>query len=245
MAITLEKLAVTFRDAAGRDVPVLNIDHLAVSKGEHVCLVGGSGSGKTTLLNVIAGIVVPTRGKVLFGDHDLVRMSEAERDGFRARNIGYVFQSFNLIQSLTAHENISLAGTFGGLGRGEARAKADQLLKRVDLSHRRDARPGTLSVGEQQRVGIARALINTPQVVLADEPTANLDEKRADEVLALLDEVVSEAKSTLVLVTHEARVRDRFDTVVPLQEISRLDGAEPSSGSLNATKQGAAAEVAK
>lgn len=228
MAIHLEDLRVTFRDPRGEEVPVLNIPELTIDDGEQVCLVGGSGSGKTTLLNVLAGITQPTAGKVCYGAVDIAALTEAERDDFRAKHIGYVFQSFNLLQSLSALENVALAGTFGGLSRSESAARARRLLERVDLAHRLHARPGTLSVGEQQRVGIARALINKPNVVLADEPTANLDERRSDEVLALLEEIVAEEDATLVLVTHEARVRDRFvqgdagaaQRVVDLKEVS-------------------------
>jgi len=226
MAIRLEKVKVVFEDHLGKDVPVLDIEELELEEGAQICLVGGSGSGKTTLLNVLAGIVTPSVGKVLYGDRDIAALGEAERDRFRAENIGYVFQSFNLLQSLTAQENVAIAGTFGGLSRADADARARTLLERVDLKHRRTARPGTLSVGEQQRVGIARALINQPRVVLADEPTANLDHRRADEVLGLLEEIVAEEKSTLVLVTHEERVMSRFadedagKRVVKLAEVS-------------------------
>lgn len=227
MPIQIEALEVTFTDLQGKRVPVLDIAELAIEDGEQVCLVGGSGSGKTTLLNVLAGISQPTKGKVLYDGRDIAAMSEAERDTFRAENIGYVFQSFNLLQSLSSLENVAIAGTFGGLSKAESRKRATELLQRVDLGHRLDARPGTLSVGEQQRVGIARALINQPKVVLADEPTANLDEERADEVLDLLAEIVDEEEATLILVTHEARVRERFadgdedQRVVDLKQISK------------------------
>ncbi|MEM9074611.1 MAG: ABC transporter ATP-binding protein [Myxococcota bacterium] len=228
MPIRLENLEVTFRDPHGKAVPVLSIEEFEIEDGEQLCLVGGSGSGKTTLLNVLAGITQPTRGKVLFGKQDIAALGEAARDDFRASHIGYVFQSFNLLQSLSALENVALAGTFGGLSKKESVTRAEALLERVDLGHRQDAFPSTLSVGEQQRVGIARALINRPNVVLADEPTANLDEKRSDEVLALLEEIVAEEEATLVLVTHETRVRERFvddesdapQRVVDLAEIS-------------------------
>lgn len=220
MAIRLEALKVRFRDPAGREVPVLDVPELLIEDGRRLCLVGGSGSGKTTLLNVLAGIVTPTEGRVLHGDVDLAALPEAARDRFRAEHVGYVFQTFNLLQSLSALENVALAGRFGGQKRAEALTRAEALLGRVDLAHRMDARPGTLSVGEQQRVGIARALMNRPGVVLADEPTANLDEARSEEVLALLEEVVAEQEATLVLVTHEREVQARFDDVVALKEIS-------------------------
>lgn len=221
MDIQIDELRVVFQDPRGKDVPVLDIEALTIAAGRRVCLVGGSGSGKTTLLNVIAGITSPTAGTIRHGDTDLTKMSEAQRDAFRAEHIGYVFQSFNLLQGLTARENVALAGSFAGRSTKEANDRAQKLLERVDLGHRMGARPGTMSVGEQQRVGIARALINEPKVVLADEPTANLDAKRSDEVLALLDEVVAEEGATLVLVTHEERVTRRFEDVVELEEVSR------------------------
>jgi ABC-type lipoprotein export system ATPase subunit len=221
MTIRLEQLKVVFQDARGKDVPVLDIPELVLEDGRRVCLVGGSGSGKTTLLNVIAGITTPTSGTVRHGDVDFGTMSEPEIDQYRAKHIGYVFQSFNLLQALSARENVALAGSFAGRTTAEATKRAQKLLERVDLGHRMGARPGTLSVGEQQRVGIARALINEPKVVLADEPTANLDGKRSDEVLKLLEEVVAEEGATLVLVTHEERVTARFDDVVELEELSQ------------------------
>lgn len=219
--IHVEGLKVVFQDRDGAAVPVLDVPELKIESGAQVCLVGGSGTGKTTLLNVLAGIVAPSEGAVRHGETDLAKLSEASRDRFRALHIGYVFQSFNLLQGLSALENVALAGTFGALTPGAARRRGEELLKRVDLGHRLHALPGTLSVGEQQRVGIARALINKPQVVLADEPTANLDEKRADEVLALLAEVAQEEGSTLVLVTHEPRVMNAFDDVRDLRELQR------------------------
>ena len=220
MDIRLEELEVTYRDHAGQPVPILNVPSLTFEAGRQICLVGGSGSGKTTLLNTIAGIVQPTRGRVLYDDIEVSGLSEAGRDGFRARHVGYVFQTFNLLQGLTAMENVALAAHFGGTKGAEGKARARALLERVGLGHRLDARPGTLSVGEQQRVAIARAVINQPTVVLADEPTANLDVANGDEVLELLKEAASESRSILLLVTHEPRVQGHFDEVRPLAEIS-------------------------
>lgn len=221
MPIRIRGLEVRFRDTRGAEIPVLDVRDLTIEDGRRLCLVGGSGSGKTTLLHVLAGLVRPTAGQVLYGDVDVTKLTEADRDRFRAKNVGYVFQSFNLLQGLSALENVALAGTFAGQAGREARERAAKLLERVGLGHRVDARPGTMSVGEQQRVGIARALVNRPRVVLADEPTASLDDERADEVLALLEEVVTEEKATLVLVTHEQRVRERFSDVLDLKELGR------------------------
>ena len=215
--IRADDLEVTFDRPQG-GTATLALGTLRLGAGERACVVGGSGSGKTTLLHVIAGIVSPTRGTVRHGEVDLFALKEAARDRFRARKIGYVFQTAQLLQGLNALENVALAASLGGLKGSEARERAAQLLKRVELGHRLEARPATLSVGEQQRVGIARALVTSPPVVLADEPTASLDERRSNEVLDLLDEVVTEAKATLLLVTHERQVQDRFELVLSLDE---------------------------
>jgi ABC-type lipoprotein export system ATPase subunit len=218
MDIRLEQLEVGYR---GGTKPVLRIERFDLAAGSQVCLVGGSGSGKTTLLNTVAGIVLPQAGRVLYDGQDITRLSEAARDRFRAAHVGYVFQTFNLLQGLSAVENVSLPASFAGVGHGVARERAVGLLDRVGLAHRRDARPGQMSVGEQQRVAIARAVVNRPTVVLADEPTANLDLTNGDEVLELLKEAASEASSILMLVTHEPRVQQHFERVLPLTEISR------------------------
>ena len=221
MSIRLEDLKVSFAMSGSGTVDVLDIPSLDVPEGKPLCLVGGSGSGKTTLLNVVAGIVPPTSGRVLHGDVDIARLSEAARDRFRAESIGYVFQTFNLLQGLTARENVMIALAFAGTHGKPARTRSDELLERMRLTHRADARPGTMSVGEQQRVALARAVANRPRVVLADEPTANLDEENGDEVLDLLQETTSDEGSVLLLVTHETRVQARFERTLPLTEVSR------------------------
>jgi len=221
MGIRLKDLKVVFRDRAGTQVPILDIPEFAVPKGTKICLTGGSGEGKTTLLNVLAGITMPVAGNVIHGDTDITTLSEPRRDRFRAKHIGYVFQTFNLLQGLTALENVLAAAHFAGRHGREVRARGEALIERMGLSHRFDAKPGTLSVGEQQRVAIARAVVNSPRIVLADEPTANLDEVNGDEVLELLKEVTSDQGSILLIVTHEPRVRAHFEQVVPLSEIAR------------------------
>lgn len=217
MGIRVRELRMAYPGVAD---PVLDIPSLDVPEGQDVCLVGSSGSGKTTLLNILAGITVPTSGSVHYGETDICSLSEGRRDRFRAENIGYVFQTFNLLQGLSSIENVLLAMRFGGLKGDTARTRAEELLERVGLIHRKDARPGTLSVGEQQRVAIARALSNKPRVVLADEPTANLDEFNGEEVVALLREVTAHESSSLVLVTHQDRVRSAFENVIVLSEVS-------------------------
>lgn len=220
MAIRLEDVTKIWRDGTGAERRVLDIPRLDLADGDQVCLVGGSGSGKTTLLNVIAGIVAPTSGAVLHDGVDIARMAESKRDKFRAANVGYVFQTFNLIQGLTATENVRVAAGFGPAGGRGSADRAKELLARVGIEERMNALPARLSVGEQQRVAIARAVVNEPRVILADEPTANLDEDNGDAVLALLREVATEQGSILVLVTHETRVREMFEDVRLLAELA-------------------------
>lgn len=220
MGIVLENVTKSWRDVSGEERRVLDIPQLEIADRSQVCLVGGSGSGKTTLLNVVAGIVSPTTGRVLHDGEDVAALPEPRRDAFRADNVGYVFQTFNLVQGLTAAENIRVAASFGPERGKGAKEKAETLLARVGLEERSGAKPARMSVGEQQRVAIARAVVNEPKVILADEPTANLDEENGDAVLALLREVAEEQGSILVLVTHETRVREMFDDVRLLSEIS-------------------------
>lgn len=222
MTLTIEDLIVAYRDAGtGEERRVLDIARHEVPTGAQCCLVGASGSGKTTLLNVLAGIVQPTSGRVRLGEVEVTSLGEAQRDRFRALHIGYVFQTFNLLQGLTARDNVALAASLAGVSKREARASADKLLDRVGLSHRRNARPGQMSVGEQQRTAIARAIVNRPAVVLADEPTANLDPENGAQVIELLKEVVGEEGSTLFLVTHEPSVMAAFPTVTKLEDLGR------------------------
>ncbi|MBC8042958.1 MAG: ABC transporter ATP-binding protein, partial [Rhizobacter sp.] len=184
---------------------VLNVPGFELADGDQVALVGKSGGGKSTLLNVIAGIVTADSGEVMINSTDITQLSEPARDTFRAANIGYVFQTFNLIQGLTAMENVILAMSFAGKVKNmEARAK--ELLSLVGLAEKLANKPRELSVGQQQRVAIARAVANEPQLILADEPTANLDEASSDLVITLLKKVCSESGRMLILVTHEREV---------------------------------------
>jgi ABC-type lipoprotein export system ATPase subunit len=206
MAVTLEDIRLTFPGPQG-DVPVLDLPRLQIADGEQVCVVGPSGSGKTSLLHVIAGIVAPTAGRVLHGEVDITALTEPARDRFRAQHIGYVFQTFNLLGALSSLENVALALTLAGRPTREANARARQLLESMGLGHRLHARPDTLSSGEQQRVAVARAVVKRPPLVLADEPTAALDDRAADRALGVLRQAAHEAGSALVIVTHDARAR--------------------------------------
>ncbi|RFM25072.1 MAG: ABC transporter ATP-binding protein [Candidatus Thermochlorobacter aerophilum] len=198
---------------------VLNIPSFTLNDGERVALIGRSGSGKSTLLNLIAGILTPTSGIIDINGTDIAQLSEAKRDLFRAENIGYVFQTFNLIQSLSALENILLAMSFAQkVERPEARAQ--ELLQLVGLATKAHCKPRELSVGEQQRVAIARAIANEPRIILADEPTANLDEQNANAVLDLLLELASKENRILLLVTHERDVAARLPCTIELKSIN-------------------------
>jgi putative ABC transport system ATP-binding protein len=215
--LSLCNVSKSFREADGNLLEVINVRQFELGAGEQTVLVGQSGSGKSTLLNLIAGILLPDKGEIMVNGTDPTKLSEAARDRFRAANIGYVFQSFNLLQGFTALENVLLGQMFGG-GDGGA-DRAIQLLKSVGLEHRLHHKPRALSVGEQQRVAIARALANAPPLVLADEPTGSLDAKNGMAVLELLRRVCTEGKHTLLLVTHDPQVMKSFEKVVRLEDL--------------------------
>ena len=201
---------------------VLDVATLSVAAGGCTVLTGRSGSGKTTLLNLIAGIAVPTGGTVVVGDVEIFGLTEAQRDRFRARHIGYVFQTFNLLPALTALENVVLAMTFAqAFPRREWRRRAADTLVRLGLARRLSHRPDQLSRGEQQRVAIARALANDPPLILADEPCASLDPGTAREVLAEFVSVCREHGKTVLAVSHDDVVRNAADRVVEMGEINR------------------------
>jgi putative ABC transport system ATP-binding protein len=215
--LSLRNLRKSFREADGNLLEVIHLREFTLGANEQTALVGHSGSGKSTLLNLIAGILLPDEGEILVNGTDPTRLSEAARDRFRAANIGYVFQSFNLLQGFTALENVLLGQMFGG-GNGGA-DRAIQLLKSVGLEHRLNHKPRALSVGEQQRVAIARALVNAPSLVLADEPTGSLDAKNGAAVLELLRRICADGKNSLLLVTHDPDVMKSFEKVVRLEDL--------------------------
>ena len=197
MSLVLETVKKTYREPSGSLLPVLNIDRFEISKGEQVVLVGSSGGGKTTLLNIISGITLPDSGTVKVDDNDITAMHEVVRDRFRAERIGFVFQTFNLLPAFSAIENVLLGMSFSN--KGVDRGKAKDLLDKVGLSHRLDHRPGQLSVGEQQRVAVARSMANSPSLLLADEPTANVDTANQDTILELIRTTCSESNVSLLL----------------------------------------------
>ena len=231
--LEIHNLKKAFSSPDGEECLILDIPSFSLEEGNQVGLEGSSGSGKTTLLNVIAGILQPDSGKVTLKDQDLTVLSESERDRWRANHIGYVFQTFNLLQGYTALENVELGMMFG---RGIDQAYAKELLNRVGLSHRMDYRPSQLSVGQQQRVAMARALANQPSLVLADEPTGNLDPHHAGEALKLIREICQEHGAALLLVSHDRRVLEQFGEVQRLAELNRAMGDR--SGPTTAAQEG-------
>ncbi|MCA9069702.1 MAG: ABC transporter ATP-binding protein [Planctomycetaceae bacterium] len=219
MTLLLENVIKTYREPDGRRFEVLNIEHFELSEGEQVVLVGSSGGGKTTLLNVISGISTPDSGRVEIDGIDITRLPEMHRDRLRAERIGFVFQTFNLLPAFTAYENVLLGMSFSGRRANAGRAR--DLLHLVGLEHRLSHRPGQLSVGEQQRVAVARALANQPTLLLADEPTANVDVRNQDLILKLIREACIENDVALLMVTHAMEVARQFDKVVNLPDFNK------------------------
>ncbi|HEU4937020.1 MAG TPA: ABC transporter ATP-binding protein [Vicinamibacterales bacterium] len=204
----------------GSVVRALDGVSLSVAQGEFVALLGTSGSGKSTLLNLIAGLDRPTEGSLRIFDRDLAQMSSEELSLHRRRNVGIIFQSFNLVPTMTARENITLAMMFAGVPRTERDAAARSLLDAVGLGGRQDHRPRELSGGEQQRVAIARALSNKPHLLLADEPTGNLDSHTSRDILGTLKNLSEREGKTIIIVTHDASLADTYAN----RTITLLDG---------------------
>jgi putative ABC transport system ATP-binding protein len=195
---------------------VLGGANLTLPAGKFTAIIGRSGSGKSTLLNLISGIEQPDSGEIWLGDSNLTAMSERERTLFRRQQIGFVFQFFNLLPTLTVQENITLPLEISGVSPATARAKAAPLLEAVGLADRAKTFPDRLSGGEQQRVAIARALVNDPILVLADEPTGNLDRNTGQDVINLLDELTRQANKNLIMVTHSISSTAQADLIYRL-----------------------------
>jgi putative ABC transport system ATP-binding protein len=224
--VILENLVKRYVGPDGSVVPVVDVPYFRLDDGEHVALVGTSGSGKTTLLHLIAGILVPDRGRITFDlstfradTVELTALGEADRDAFRGQNIGYIFQTHHLLGGFTALENVLLGMSF--TGRRPDREWARHLLKEVGLSDRLHYRPQKLSVGQQQRVAVARALANRPKLVLADEPTGALDARNAQQVLELIRSLCTEVGASLLLVSHDMNIANQLPRVVTLAELNR------------------------
>jgi putative ABC transport system ATP-binding protein len=218
--LELDNVKKTYVEPNGRPLPILDIPRYRVDRGEQVVLIGRSGCGKTTLLHVIAGISHADSGAIVLNGTDMMGLSEAGRDRFRAVSIGYVFQTFILMAGFTALENVLLGMTFAR-GRKD-RKRALDLLDRVGLAERASHRPTALSVGEQQRVAVARALACRPALLLADEPTANVDPANQDQIVKLIRKTCRDEDVALLMVTHSVEVAAQFDRVDQLEEINRV-----------------------
>lgn len=218
MVLTVTNLKKSYVSPVGESETVVDVRSFTLEFAQQIALKGESGSGKTTFLNLIAGILQADEGRINIDGEEMTALSEAERDAIRAKKIGYVFQTFNLLQGFTALENVLLGMAFG---MGSDQKYAEKLLERVGLADRKDYKPKQLSVGQQQRVAVARALANRPKLVLADEPTGNLDRKRAFESLELIREICNENETALLLVSHDHEILSKFETVENLANINQ------------------------
>jgi putative ABC transport system ATP-binding protein len=218
--LLVENVKKSYHEPDGHRLQILDVPHLALAAGEQVVVRGRSGGGKTTLLNAIAGLATIDEGKIVVNGTDVTRLPEAVRDRFRARQIGFVFQTFNLLAGFTALENVQLGMTFTGQRSDPSRAA--ELLKQVGLGHRLGHKPAALSVGEQQRVAVARALVNRPSLLLADEPTANIDPAHQQQVVDLLREACRAENVAMLLVTHSPEVAGQFERVENLETLNRV-----------------------
>ncbi len=211
--IAVRALSKSFTTDRG-NIEVLKEVNIDIRAGERIAVVGASGAGKTTLMHLLGGLDRPSSGSVLFAEKDIFQYSAQELDAFRNRSIGFVFQFHQLLPEFTALENVMMPALISRSSKKEAAVMAEEILTAVGLEHRLDHKPGQLSGGEQQRVAMARSLVMSPKLLLADEPTGNLDSGTSDEILALLDRLHTERNLTIVVVTHSEKVATRMDRIV-------------------------------
>lgn len=207
----LKSESLTFQYTDG---PSFSFPDIECGASEHLLLLGESGKGKTTLLHLLAGMLRPTKGVVSIAGTNIVELGSKELDRFRGKHVGIVFQTAHFVQSLSVEDNLILPQFFAG--DKIDRAKAKSILERLNIGHKAKSKPKDLSIGEQQRAAIARALVNDPDILLADEPTSALDDKNAEEVIQLLEEQSALSKAALIIVTHDQRLKDRFQKQVTL-----------------------------
>ncbi len=220
MSLLLENVKKSYREPDGSTLPILDIERFELKENEQIALIGESGSGKSTLLNVISGITAADSGKVTIAGTEIASMAEVVRDQFRAERIGFVFQTFNLLPAFSALENVLLGMSFSR--KKPSRDRARELLALVGLEHRLNHRPKQMSVGEQQRVAVARALANQPKLLLADEPTANVDIANQDTILKLLRDACAQNQIAMLLVTHSQEVANQFERIETLTQFNRV-----------------------
>ncbi|MBG88659.1 MAG: ABC transporter ATP-binding protein [Verrucomicrobiales bacterium] len=216
--LEVSQLKKSYVGPEGDRQTVVDVEAFSLDAETQLALCGESGTGKTTFLNLIAGILPPDSGSVSVAGSDMANLSEGKRDRVRANHIGYIFQTFNLLQGYTCLENVLLGMSFGP---GADREFARKILDRVGLGHRVHHYPRQLSTGQQQRVAVARALANKPQLVLADEPTGNLDHANAEEALKLIRETCGENKAALLLVSHDEKILAQFDNRKDLKQLNK------------------------
>ena len=204
-------------------VRALNGVDFEIHQGEFCAIVGTSGSGKSTLLNMLAGLEKPTKGEIIIGGQHIEKLKEDELVSFRRDNVGFIFQSFHLIGTMNALENVALPLTFRGEGRTSRLKKADQMLELVNLKKHKKHLPNQMSGGQQQRVGVARALVVNPKIIFADEPTGNLDSNTSVEVMNLMKQVVREKNQTLVMVTHDNYLASFADIILRIRDGKIID----------------------
>ena len=215
--IVLTNLRKVYKMGDEKIIALDNVN-LSIKKEEFICLLGTSGSGKSTLLNMMAGLEKPTRGEIIIGKYQIHKMNERDITKFRQRYVGFVFQSYNLIPTLSALENVSLGLTFQGVPKAEREKLAKQILVDVGLGKRLHHKPSEMSGGQQQRVSIARAFVGKPEIVFADEPTGNLDTRTTMEIMDLITGMAYDLKQTLIIVTHDVEISDYAHRVVSLRD---------------------------
>lgn len=217
--LTITDLQKAYVSPEGSQTRIIDIPHFEMEEGAQIALRGTSGVGKTTFLNLIAGILGADSGSIIVAGEEMTALSESGRDRMRASHIGYIFQTFNLLQGYTALENVMLGMMFG---KGIDAEFAGHLLERVGLGDRMRYRPSQLSVGQQQRVAVARAVANRPRLVLADEPTGNLDYHHANEAIALIREICGENNAALLTVSHDEEVLGQFEETTDFAQVNRI-----------------------
>lgn len=218
--INLKNIEMIYDDN-GTKINAVKVKKLEVKEGEKVAFIGSSGCGKTTLFNLISGMITPTKGNVEVEDVDLTTLTESERDLFRANHIGYIFQDFNLFPDFTVLQNVVLPMSFSKRYiKPEMEKEALAMLKRVGLDKKKDQKVKTLSGGEKQRVAIARSIVNKPNIILADEPTGNLDYKNGAKIMDLILQIAKEEKATLLVITHNNSQLELFDRSINIEELN-------------------------
>lgn len=218
IVVEATNLCKSFREGSGEELHVLRNINLTVRTGEKIAIVGASGSGKSTLLHLLGGLDTPTSGQVFIDDNEVFRMNETERCDLRNRKLGFIYQFHHLLPEFTAQENVAMPALIKNMPPYQAMNKADVLLEKVGMTRRLDHKPGELSGGERQRAAIARAVINEPQCIFADEPTGNLDKATAEQVFRVLLRLNQEFGTSLIIVTHDMELAEQMDIVYAIED---------------------------